>query len=242
MTGNVFVYSSSRLDGWELNLLRNISRRDNLSFSLIGGFRMLNLDEDLRITETIQNLSAGFGGTSFLGALVDPPGSVTTFDNFVAHNWFYGGQIGARADWQRGKLSVGVVAKVALGLTQELVTIEGASTLLNNGVPVQTVPGGVLALPSNIGRYLHNEFAVVPEFGLNIAYQITPAIRARFGYTFLYWSDVARPGAQVDTTLNPGSVPTDASFGTPGPNQPTFAFHQSSFWAQGLNFGLEFRY
>ncbi len=244
MTGGISVSSSSRLRGWETNLVGTAYRTDSLRVRLIGGFRTVNLDEDLRINETFMNIVPGIGGaTSFLGATIDPPGGVATYDSFVAHNWFYGPQLGGAIDWRRGKVSVGLTTKLALGVSQELVTIDGASTLLNNGQPVQTVAGGVLAQSSNIGRSFHNEFAVVPEVGLNLGYQITSCLQAHIGYTFLYWSDVVRPGAQIDPLINPGLVPSDASFGASGgPNRPALPFHHSDFWAQGVNFGVELRF
>jgi hypothetical protein len=60
------------------------------------------------------------------------------------------------------------------------------------------------------------------------------------GYNFLYWSNVIRPGNQVDRVINPNLLPPANGLG--GPNRPTFEFHGSDFWAQGVSFGLEFRY
>jgi hypothetical protein len=63
-------------------------------------------------------------------------------------------------------------------------------------------------------------------------------MRAFIGYDFLYLSSVARAGNQVDLRTN-GSLITP----TPsGPSNPPFAFHGTDYWAQGVNFGLEFRY
>ena len=69
----------------------------------------------------------------------------------------------------------------------------------------------------------------------------------------LYWSNVARPGSQIDTVLNSKLVPTGALLPTntnpvglfvPGAEQgrPYFAFRDTAFWAHGLNFGMELRY
>jgi hypothetical protein len=242
MTGAVGISSSTRLWSWEANAFALLHQTNSLTAVALAGFRSLGLDEDLKIGETLSNVVPG-GGTSFLGTIIDPPGSVSTFDSFQTRNRFYGPQLGGRVDWQRGPVSVGLVTKVALGVTQEQVRIDGSSTLLNAGVPMATVPGGILSQVTNSGSHFRNEFAVVPEVGLNLGIQITPSLQARIGYTFLYWSDVARPGAQVDRRINPGLVPTDFTFGTPGgAAQPAFAFHSSDFWAQGLNLGLEFRY
>jgi hypothetical protein len=100
-------------------------------------------------------------------------------------------------------------------------------------------PGGFLALPTNMGHFDRDHFAVVPEFGLHFGYQVTDHVRAFAGYTFLYWDNVVRPGNQIDLTVNPSQVPPHTLVGAP---RPAFAFQGSDFWAQGLDFGLEFRF
>ena len=51
------------------------------------------------------------------------------------------------------------------------------------------------------------------------------------------------PGDQINRTVNPGLVPTSQTFGTAGgPLQPSPIFQRTDFWAQGVNFGLEYRY
>ena len=64
----------------------------------------------------------------------------------------------------------------------------------------------------------------------------------RLGYTFLYLSNVLRPGNQISRVASPTLVPTDASYGMGGPNLPGNQFHMSSYWAQGVNFGTEYRF
>jgi hypothetical protein len=111
------------------------------------------------------------------------------------------------------------------------------------GIAGGTVPGGLLVVSSNAGVRAHDEFAAVPEFGINLGYQICKSLRAFVGYTFLYWSDVARPGDQINRTVNPTLVPASRAFGTPiGPAEPSFTFQHTEFWAQGANFGVELRW
>jgi hypothetical protein len=50
---------------------------------------------------------------------------------------------------------------------------------------------------------------------------------------------VARPGDQIDVALNPLQL-TPGPF--IGPERPAFEFRDSDFWAQGLNFGLEYTF
>jgi hypothetical protein len=85
----------------------------------------------------------------------------------------------------------------------------------------------------------------VPEAALNVGYQIRERTRLFVGYTFLYFSDVARPGNQIDRTINPTQTNFANAVGFPPPAgqpAPLFNLHQSDFWAQGINFGVPFRY
>src|SRR5262249_6596375 len=108
---------------------------------------------------------------------------------------------------------------------------------------VVVLPGGLLALPTNIGDHSHDEFSVVPEFRINLGYQVTEHLRAFVGYTFLYWTQVVRPGEQINLNVNSTQIATSLLFGPlAGPAQPSFSFRHSDFWAQGLNLGVEFRF
>jgi hypothetical protein len=202
------------------------------------GFRYLNLTESLRIEDQLFPLVDG--AVSFLGQPVDSSSSLRDFDRFSTANNFYGGQFGARMSWLTGRWVLGASGKVALGSSREATYIRGGTALYNPDGSVTFIPGGVLATAANMGDYDRNVFAAVPEAGLNAGFHITPHILARFGYTFIYWSNVLRPGNQVSRVSSPTLVPTDSNFGTGGPNQPIYQFHASAYWAQGLNFGLEF--
>jgi len=104
-------------------------------------------------------------------------------------------------------------------------------------------PVGFLASGSNSGHFTRDVFAVVPEVGINLGWQITTQLRASVGYTFLYWSSVVRPGDQVDVGLSGTQLPTDTRFNPgAGPARPAVLLRGKDFWAQGINFGLEFRY
>jgi len=138
---------------------------------------------------------------------------------------------------------VNFLGKIALGDSHETVSINGSTQQTPPGGTTTSVPGGLLALSSNIGRYTKDEFAAVPELGINFGYQINPLVRAYVGYSFIYLSDVARPGDQINRSVNPALVPTSTTYGTAStPAAPGFTFQRTEFWAQGVNFGLEVRY
>ncbi|HUG92708.1 MAG TPA: BBP7 family outer membrane beta-barrel protein [Planctomycetaceae bacterium] len=261
-SGRVGVSSDSQLQGAELNGICNLCRSNiccydtcchstscgqtdccgtnccdpsGYSLDLIGGFRYLNLNEDLEITELL----------TFLPTAPNPPftpgATILISDRFDTRNSFYGAQIGARGEWRRGSWFVNATAKLALGNSHQEVRIRGTTVFTNPGGPSVAQPGGLLALPTNIGTYSRDRFAVVPEIGVNLGYQVTNNLRAFVGYSFIYWSSVVRPGDQIDLGINPTQLPDPNGPGVlVGPARPAFRFRDTDFWAQGINFGVEF--
>jgi hypothetical protein len=134
------------------------------------------------------------------------------------------------------------VTKLGLGATEQCTEISGSTTVVNGGGVANTAPGGILATTANIGSYTQARFSLVPEEDLNFSFALTPYISARIGYTFVYWSNVVRPGDQVTRVVSPTLVPSDGSYGTGGPNAPGNVFSTTGYWAQGINIGLDFHF
>jgi hypothetical protein len=241
-TGSASVTTSSQLYGWEINATYNAVRSSNLTWDFIAGFRALDLNENMTISDSLTQIAPGF--LTFQGAPLPSGARISDFDSFSTTNHFWGPQLGTRFDWTFGQFHVDFSTKLAMGVTEQLVAINGSTTVVNSaGGIIGSQPGGILALPSNIGQHYHDQFTVVPEVGLNLGYRITPLIEARIGYTFLYWSSVARPGNQIDRSINTTQVPSDPSYGTAGgTNRPAANVTGSDFWAQGINFGLQFQF
>jgi hypothetical protein len=225
--GRVDVSSSSRLWGIDPDLVESLYRDCNCTVDLLAGFRYARLDEGLLIGEDLDvpGNAQRLAGTNFRIA-----------DDFATRNSFYGAQVGARARYHWDKWSVEALGKLALGVSHESVSINGATRIAQPGEPVQHDTGGLLALPTNIGNYHHDAFAVLPEVGVTLGYQVTSCLRATVGYSFLYWSNVARPGSEIDRVINTSQLPPGA---LQGPRRPEFDFKETGFWAQGVNFGLE---
>jgi len=227
VAGRVTVDTRNELWGVEANFRHALCCGCNYHVDFIGGFRYLQMDETLAIREDLTVLS--------LGGL-RPPGLVTVQDSFLTRNEFYGGQVGLDAEWRFGRWFLGGTAKLALGDMHQIVIIDGFTSSTAGG----TERGGLLALPTNIGRYSRDTFAIVPELGLKVGYNFTDRLRGFVGYDVLYASSVVRPGDQVDTFVNSSFIPPR---GTPvGAPLPRFQFRQTDFWAQGVSFGLEWRY
>ena len=144
---------------------------------------------------------------------------------------------------RQGPWSAELLTKLALGDTHQIVSINGSQVQDDNVLGISTFRGGLLALPTNIGRFTQDRFSVVPELGLNLGYQVTDHLRLVVGYSFLYWSSVVRPGGQSDRNLDVTNIPNFISTALPtGQGRPAPLLQTTDFWAQGINFGLQFRF
>jgi hypothetical protein len=238
--GTTTVRTPLEFWGAEVNGIHQLCCGCACRVDLLTGFRYLDLDESVVIDEWIRvedNLPPEFSQfDQFAGA------TVTVNDRFATRNRFYGGQIGLDGGIARGPWQVGVRAKLGLGVTRQTIDISGGQTILfPNGV-LETYNGGLLALASNIGRYSNSEFSVVPELNVNLGYRLTDCVLVYMGYSFLYWSRVVRPGDQIDRVIDVTQIPNFAPPGVEptGIPRPGVPFAQTDFWAQGLNFGIEF--
>ena len=194
------------------------------------GYRYMQLDESLTMTEDLVSTDTA------------NPGTFDIMDRFQTRNQFNGFDIGWKYRMTRGYWTYDTLLRLAFGTTRQTVRINGSTTINDpTNPPPTTGVGGLLAQSSNIGLYKQNEFAVIPEFNLNVGYQLTDHLRAMFGYTFIYWSNVVRPGDQIDLDINPNLLPPEANPFT-GVRRPTFEFRTSDYWVQGINYGLEYRW
>jgi hypothetical protein len=245
--GAVNIDSPSRLWGASADLRENLCCGCWYRLDALVGFRFLDLDEALHVTENSVLLPTVF---QVFPMSPFPPGTRShVVDSFATRNDFYGGEVGLDAEFHRGRWSLDLKGKVALGEMHEVVDINGNQFVLQPGRPLQTFQGGLLALSSNSGHHVRDRFAVAPEAGATVGYQITDRLRLFAGYNFLFMSSVVRPGDQIDTVIDAHLVPNLAKFNpavAPGPPvkpaRPLFQFHETSFWAQGVTCGLEFRY
>src|SRR5262249_15357519 len=183
--GNVAARLRSALLGTEANARVGLFSSCGCRVELFGGYRFLQLEEELSILDSTTPVP------------LDPQNTfLRVFDQFATHNQFHGGQLGAAAAFRGGPWSLDLHGQVAWGLTTEVVDIRGY-TRITSPFRDDIFAGGLLALPTNIGRYSRSRGSVVPEVGVNLGYQLTDHLQATVGYTFLYWSRVARPGNTI---------------------------------------------
>lgn len=233
LAGCVDIAATSEFYGADANLRRNLICQCDSRIDLVGGFRYSHLSDSLAITETLTNLDPGRGvvGEGFI-----------VRDSFRTVNNFYGGQFGLAGEIRSGSLFVDWRALVGLGATHHVIFIDGRTTFINPVTPLPTVtqPGGLLAQPSNMGRWDRSSFSVLPEVAVNLGYALAPGFRIFIGYSFIYWNNVARAGDQINLRVDANQLPTRAGPGTG--NDPQFILNRTDFWAQGINFGLQLRY
>ncbi|MFO0852153.1 MAG: BBP7 family outer membrane beta-barrel protein, partial [Gemmataceae bacterium] len=232
--GAIDASTTSRVTGWEVSGLVNLYADSRARLSAIAGYRYFMVNEGLRVEQT----------TLFPGGTFGPSVMTSAADQFDAHNRFHGGQLGLTADLTRGSVFLQASGKVALGQSVSVVQVSGQTVAISPGLPppVTYYAGGVLAQPTNSGRWVRSGFAVLPEGMVKLGYRFADRSRFYVGYNFIYLSEAVRPGDQVDRTVDLAQVPV---FGTGGPgttDRPSPLITRSDFWVQGLMFGLEYRY
>jgi Putative beta barrel porin-7 (BBP7) len=248
--GTFNVASSTSLFGFDANALLPWLRcpacyPDDVGYyvTAVGGFRYLNLRDDLTLSQSSNVLPGGVG--FFDGLPISSGGNLSLTDDIRTINQFYGGQIGVKAGVTWWRFTLNGTAKVALGSMREEANLSGSTTATNPFTGgTATAPGGLYVLSTNSGGNDRNILAVVPEGNLTFALEITSQIKLTLGYTMLYVSDVARPGNLIDRTINRTELPSSQTFNPsiPGPTRPGFTWSGTDFWAQGINVGLSFRF
>lgn len=187
---------------------------------LLFGYRYLQLDESVQVTEDLISN--------------DPtdPGAFLINDRFETRNQFNGFDMGIMHNRRRGMWSLDLLAKLAIGNTRQTVDIDGSTRIDGGAAQV----GGLLAQTSNIGRYDRDRFTILPELGVTAGYHLTPNFKLTAGYSMIFWSNVVRPGDHIDLDINPNFLPPPAVPFT-GANRPGFRFDDSNYYVHGLNLG-----
>jgi len=192
---------------------------------VVGGYRFYRFVDRLGINDSVEPVGGFFA----------PGTRINTSDSFGVENEFHGGEIGLACEMRHNCFTIDVLGRVALGNNRQQVSIDG-STVVFDGTDSLYFNEGLLAQRSNIGVHNRDRFAIIPEVQVNLGYQINGNIKARVGYTMIYWFDTLRAGDQIDlqVNLNQGVQPQ--------PAVPTVPFTTADWWLQGINAGLEVQF
>ncbi len=229
IAGGVVITNSLRFWGTDATGVFNVYRFSSWELNVLAGFRYLDLSESFNLTLSI----AGLANTIFEGQ------SGYATDKFETRNQFYGADLGLRGRTFWGPVSLELSGRVALGVSHEVLNVSGMFQATN--YTAASGQQGIFAQPSNSGERASNDFAVVPEFGAKIGYDVTPSVRVTLGYDFLYYSRVVRPGDQLDRNLPKGQIFQQGGSSVSS-TSPTALFNKTDFFAQGLSVGLAVRF
>jgi len=234
-SGQAEAHAETRLQGADVLIRRALCRTACHRIDLLVGWRYNRLDDKVFFQDSRTVLSGDTGltvGTEF-----------EEFDRFETENSFHGATIGAISSFCKCRWTFELAMKLALGNNHSQVNIDGQAIsrvpLPGGGVQEAVTPAGLLAQATNIGSFENDEFAVIPELGVTIGYDVTCNLTATFGYTFIYWSNVARAGDQIDLDLNLSQLAPGGLVGAP---RPAFPWATTDMWAQGLSLGMEYRF
>jgi hypothetical protein len=154
----------------------------------------------------------------------------TNIDNFRTVNNFNGCEIGLDTVLTRGRWSLDILSKAAIGVNNqyiELFGLVGVDPSNTGGTPQQS------SVTETLSR---NRFSFIPELTLTAGYQLTDHVKFTAAYDLIYWSAVVRAGNQIAF---------DATSGQPfGPQPPltSASVNETYFWAQGFRLGGEIRF
>jgi hypothetical protein len=235
------VESFTEFFGAEANLILNVYRSSCSRLDVFTGYRYLDLQEEVKITQSGQTLSPG---VTFGGVGLPTDSTLTVLDQVTARNNFQGATLGFRYTGQPcKKLYTEATVRCAFGNVRQTVELVGFTGAAGPGGAVGTLPGGLLVANSNAGRLTDQDFAVAPEVAFKVGYSVTHRVVLFAGYDFVYLSRVVRAGDQFDPRVNPALVPASNTFAPNAPPAlPAQLFDTTDFWAQGLTLGLTYRY
>lgn len=242
LTGVGSYAASYKTELWGAGLdgFYRIVRAPQVRVDILAGFAHRHLREDLNMWYglgliTDPQLNGTFGGTAH--------------DGFSTTNDFYGVRLGGRLESSFQKFSVAATLSVALGVTVQQLDIAGNGTFFGSLATQSTSPYGVFAQQSNIGSYARAPFTVIPELNVRLGYAVTSWFDVSVGYNLMYWSNVVRPGNQIDRMINTTAGTQRQDFFTglqgdvpPMGGSPVPLFNQSSLLAQGLSIGATLRF
>ena len=200
------------------------------ALDFITGYNFHRIDNSIRVhaRSTIINRPP-----IAAGSMVD------TVDIFDTQNQFHGGVMGLTSTVHRGRFTMRSTLKISAGNMRQRLFVDGRTAVTPLAGAVAFDPGGVFALPSNMGTFSRNRWAISPEFQFNLAYAIRDNMEVGIGYNFIWWNRVLLAGDQIDRNLN-----LSQTGGNPlvGPAFPTTNLRETEFWLQGINLSFFWNY
>jgi len=227
--GHISIIAENELRGFDFFLRKLLIAGYGNRLDLIGGYQNSRIKDSVDVRDTL---------ISDDPTLIPLGSQIETQDFFEVRNQFDGGFVGFMASAEDGCLSWRMLGKIAFGNMNQQANISGSTTSSVPGAGSSSDPFGLLALPSNIGSFDRDEFAMVPELNVSVGYNVTNNFKLTLGYSFIYWTEVALAGDMIDTTINPSQLSGPLA----GPARPSTSLASDGFWYSGLSLGGNLRF
>jgi hypothetical protein len=196
------------------------------------GYRYFRFDERIQIDQSVTPI----------GGLFVPGTTIQSSDYFATGNIFHGVDLAVRTTFWFDSFSIEATGRVPAGYLTRNVSVTGLTTTSVPGFAPVTAVGGLLALPTNIGRHDNHTLTTMPEIGLLLNWQLNRYLRLQVGYDATWLIEMLRVGTQLDQTINPSQIPPATPALAGGFARPGFALATRDFWVQTISLGVEFRY
>lgn len=218
--GSIDILTESEFSGGDALLRRSVCRWGCGELDLLIGYQFARLDETL----VISDLSTDADPAN----LIQDGTTLEITDQFATRNQYHAAAFGAVLKLQQDNLRWEVLSKIGLGNIQETVAITGRTEVTVPATAPVITDIGLLAQGANLGTFSQDKFCASPEINVKCVYQLTDCIDVSAGYTFLYFTNVAQPGRQIDVDL---TVPTDH-----------FRIRETEYWMHAFQAGVSVRF
>lgn len=226
--GTVTITAESSFHAAALEYRRRAVDSGRFKIDWLFGYMYAQVDENVTIRDSTLSLAGVTQGTQ-----------INLYDEFDSTSAFHGASFGIAAHEELGERWIGdVFAKGSLGGVASRTRISGETdTTLNN--VTTTNAGGLLTQTSNLGTHRDGYVSSAWELGLKLRRRLTTHTSLTLGYSWFLLSDVERAGEQIDLGVNVTQIPPGNLVGAA---RPEFPGAKSTYWTQGLNFGLESKF
>ena len=158
----------------------------------LAGYRYFRIEEEFAAQEILMPTDGLFAmGTRF-----------ELNDRITTTNEFHGFEFGLNHMFQRGRWLWDIQNTLAVGQVRRVVQLDGSTRTTVPGILDETFPGGFFVGAGDVGRFVDNDVAVIPQVRAHLSYCIGNNWRIGAGYNFLYLSSLFRPNSFLDTTIN----------------------------------------
>ena len=190
------------------------------------GPRFIHHDDTILANETLTGLASG--------------NQFSILDSFKTENSFLGGEIGLRAQRNKGIYSMDLGLNLGIGATRQELDVSGLTTITTPAGVRTSTPGGFLAQSTNSGSWDETKFSLVPSLEFKLGMEAGHGWRVAVGYDFMYWTNVLRASEQIDTVIHPGLFPA----AVPGnaATRPGVVLNESDYFAHGISLSIERRW